>query len=90
MGVSKLDTIGIEAVIVGYSTESKAYRFLKKGMKTIIKSRDVKINEENIIKEIVDLPVLSNENADENDLEDDKMLKEMSFVDNENRNGYRK
>jgi len=90
MGVSKLDTIGIEAVIVGYSTESKAYRFLKKDMKTIIKSRDVKINEENIIKEIVDLPVLSNENADENDLEDDKMLKEMSFVDNENRNGYRK
>jgi len=82
-GLSKLDTKGIEAVIVGYSTESKAYRLWKRGTKTIIKSRDVRINEENVIKEFVDLPIISNKNGDEGNLENDEALEEMPFVDNE-------
>jgi len=56
---------------------------LKRGTKTIIKSRDVRINEENVIKKFVDLPVISNKNGDEDNLENDKALEEMPFVDNE-------
>jgi len=64
------------------------YRLWKKDTKTIIKDKDVRINEENVIEEIIDFPILSNKDAGKRDLEVkstnvDKMLKEMPFIDNE-------
>lgn len=89
-GVSKLDAKGIEAVVVGYSTESKAYRLWKRGTKTVFKSRDVRINERNTNKEreVIDLPVLSIEDTSNEDLEnenpnDNNVLEEMPLANNE-------
>lgn len=86
-GISKLDAKGIEAVVVGYSTESKAYRLWKKGTKTIFKSRDVRINEGNHTKEkeCIELPFQSDENEsfENNNLDNNVVIKEMSSADNE-------
>jgi len=76
--VSKLDKKGIETVLVGYSAESKAYRLWKKGTKTVFKSRDVRINEENFIeeKDAVDIPILGNKNTDRENSESEGETKE--------------
>ncbi|TGZ46672.1 hypothetical protein DBV15_10944 [Temnothorax longispinosus] len=45
-GVTKLDPKGHEFVMVGYDSESKAYRLWERGTRRIIKSRDVRFIED--------------------------------------------
>ena len=49
----KLDSHSIEAIFLGYSEESKAYRLMDKQSKKIVISRDVIFNENDHIKSSV-------------------------------------
>lgn len=79
----------MDAKVIGYSNKSKAYRLWKKGTKTVIKSRDVRINEKNILnkQELIDFSTRNNKNESEKDVKDKSLTdntfsKELHYANN--------